>query len=67
MTYFTWPFPPATSRRLSISTQSFLAAWLRGITTTESLSTSEHRTIVLIDPTGNLFEFKQYRDPRMKY
>jgi len=27
----------------------------------------EHRTIVLIDPTGNLLEFKHYLDPRMKY
>ncbi|WP_031487060.1 VOC family protein [Streptomyces bicolor] len=27
----------------------------------------EHRTLVLIDPTGNLLEFKHYTDPRMMY
>jgi uncharacterized protein len=27
----------------------------------------EHRTIVLSDPSGNLIEFKHYRDPRMIY
>jgi uncharacterized protein len=27
----------------------------------------EHRTFVLIDPSGNLLEFKNYRDPRMMY
>ena len=27
----------------------------------------EHRTFVLIDPAGNLLEFKHYRDPRMMY
>jgi uncharacterized protein len=27
----------------------------------------EHRTFVLKDPSGNLLEFKQYRDPRMMY
>jgi uncharacterized protein len=27
----------------------------------------EHRTFVLIDPSGNLLEFKHYRDPRMMY
>jgi uncharacterized protein len=27
----------------------------------------EHRTFVLLDPSGNLLEFKQYRDPRMMY
>lgn len=27
----------------------------------------EHRTVVLIDPTGNLLEFKHYVDPRMMY
>jgi uncharacterized protein len=27
----------------------------------------EHRTFVLIDPSGNLLEFKHYRDPRMIY
>lgn len=27
----------------------------------------EHRTFVLIDPTGNLLEFKHYNDPRMMY
>jgi extradiol dioxygenase family protein len=26
-----------------------------------------HRTIVLIDPSDNLLEFKHYRDPRMMY
>ena len=27
----------------------------------------EHRTFVLADPSGNLLEFKHYRDPRMMY
>jgi len=27
----------------------------------------EHRTFVLLDPSGNLLEFKYYRDPRMMY
>jgi extradiol dioxygenase family protein len=27
----------------------------------------EHLTFVLRDPSGNLIEFKQYRDPRMMY
>ncbi len=26
-----------------------------------------HRTVVLIDPSDNLLEFKHYRDPRMMY
>lgn len=27
----------------------------------------EHLTFVLVDPSGNLLEFKHYRDPRMMY
>jgi uncharacterized protein len=27
----------------------------------------EHQTFVLVDPSGNLLEFKHYRDPRMMY
>lgn len=27
----------------------------------------EHRTFVLVDPSGNLLEFKHYSDPRMMY
>ncbi|HEX7354239.1 MAG TPA: VOC family protein [Mycobacteriales bacterium] len=27
----------------------------------------EHRTVVLIDPSRNLLEFKHYRDPRMMF
>ena len=27
----------------------------------------EHRTFVLLDPSGNLLEFKHYGDPRMMY
>ena len=27
----------------------------------------EHRTFVLVDPAGNLLEFKHYNDPRMMY
>jgi hypothetical protein len=27
----------------------------------------DHRTFVLIDPSGNLLEFNHYRDPRMMY
>jgi uncharacterized protein len=27
----------------------------------------EHRTFVLLDSSGNLLEFKHYRDPRMMY
>ena len=27
----------------------------------------EHLTFVLVDPSGNLIEFKHYRDPRMMY
>jgi extradiol dioxygenase family protein len=27
----------------------------------------EHRTFVLLDPAGNLLEFKHYLDPRMMY
>ncbi len=26
-----------------------------------------HRTVVLVDPSDNLLEFKHYRDPRMMY
>jgi extradiol dioxygenase family protein len=29
--------------------------------------TEAHRTFVLVDPSGNLIEFKHYRDPRMMY
>ncbi|HEY0936851.1 MAG TPA: VOC family protein [Trebonia sp.] len=29
--------------------------------------TEEHRTFVLVDPAGNLLEFKHYNDPRMMY
>jgi uncharacterized protein len=27
----------------------------------------EHQTFVLVDPSGNLLEFKHYIDPRMMY
>ncbi len=27
----------------------------------------EHQTFVLVDPSGNLLEFKHYNDPRMMY
>ncbi len=27
----------------------------------------EHRTVVLVDPSSNLLEFKHYRDPRMMH
>lgn len=27
----------------------------------------EHQTFVLVDPSGNLIEFKHYNDPRMMY
>jgi extradiol dioxygenase family protein len=27
----------------------------------------EHLTVVLVDPSNNLIEFKHYRDPRMMY
>ena len=27
----------------------------------------EHRTFVLVDPAGNLLEFKHYNDARMMY
>ncbi|HEY9242463.1 MAG TPA: VOC family protein [Streptosporangiaceae bacterium] len=30
-------------------------------------SAEEHRTVMLLDPTGNLLEFKHYQDPRMMY
>jgi extradiol dioxygenase family protein len=30
-------------------------------------SVEEHLTFVLRDPSGNLIEFKHYRDPRMMY
>jgi extradiol dioxygenase family protein len=30
-------------------------------------SVEEHETFVLRDPSGNLLEFKHYRDPRMMY
>ena len=37
------------------------------ISTRFEAMTEEHRTFVLLDPSGNLLEFKHYRDPRMMY
>ena len=45
------------------------ALWLvrHGESTWNALGPEEHRTFVLLDPSGNLLEFKHYRDPRMMY
>jgi extradiol dioxygenase family protein len=37
------------------------------ISTRFEATAEEHRTFVLLDPSGNLLEFKHYRDPRMMY
>ena len=37
------------------------------ISTRFGAAAEEHRTFVLLDPSGNLLEFKHYRDPRMMY
>ena len=31
------------------------------------MRTTEHRTFVLLDPSGNLLECRHYRDPRMMH
>jgi uncharacterized protein len=38
-----------------------------GVSTRFEATAEEHRTFVLLDPSGNLLEFKHYRDPRMMY
>ncbi len=38
-----------------------------GVSVRFEAMTEEHRTFVLVDPSGNLLEFKHYRDPRMMY
>ena len=38
-----------------------------GVSTRFEGMVAEHRTFVLLDPSGNLLEFKHYRDPRMMY
>ncbi len=38
-----------------------------GVSTRFEGLAEEHRTFVLADPSGNLLEFKHYRDPRMMY
>ncbi len=38
-----------------------------GVSTRFEAMAEEHRTFVLVDPSGNLLEFKHYRDPRMMY
>jgi len=38
-----------------------------GVSTRFEAMAEEHRTFVLLDPSGNLLEFKHYRDPRMMY
>ena len=38
-----------------------------GVATRFEALVEEHRTFVLLDPAGNLLEFKHYRDPRMMY
>jgi uncharacterized protein len=37
------------------------------ISTRFGAMSEEHRTFVLLDPSGNMLEFKHYRDPRMMY
>jgi uncharacterized protein len=37
------------------------------VSTRFEATAEEHRTFVLLDPSGNLLEFKHYRDPRMMY
>ncbi len=39
----------------------------REVTTRFGGMVEEHRTFVLVDPSGNLLEFKHYNDPRMMY
>jgi uncharacterized protein len=38
-----------------------------GVSTRFEATVEEHHTFVLLDPSGNLLEFKHYRDPRMMY
>jgi extradiol dioxygenase family protein len=38
-----------------------------GVSTRFEATAEEHRTFVLLDPSGNLLEFKHYRDPRMMH
>ena len=38
-----------------------------GTSTRFEAMAEEHRTFVLLDPSGNLLEFKHYRDQRMMY
>jgi uncharacterized protein len=37
------------------------------VSTRFEATAEEHHTFVLLDPSGNLLEFKHYRDPRMMY
>jgi uncharacterized protein len=37
------------------------------VSTRFEATAEEHQTFVLLDPSGNLLEFKHYRDPRMMY
>jgi uncharacterized protein len=37
------------------------------VSTRFEATVEEHHTFVLLDPSGNLLEFKHYRDPRMMY
>jgi uncharacterized protein len=41
--------------------------FFRDVSTRFDGMAEEHSTFVLIDPSGNLLEFKHYRDPRMMY
>jgi uncharacterized protein len=41
--------------------------FFRDISTRFEGMAEAHRTFVLVDPSGNLLEFKHYRDPRMMY
>jgi extradiol dioxygenase family protein len=41
--------------------------FFRDVSTRFEGTAEEHRTFVLLDPSGNLLEFKHYRDPRMMY
>jgi len=41
--------------------------FFRDVSSRFEATAEEHRTFVLVDPSGNLLEFKHYRDPRMMY
>jgi uncharacterized protein len=60
-------FDPADFDRLHACAVSRKIPFFRDIASRFEGMVEEHRTFVLIDPSENLLEFKNYSDPRMMY